>query len=70
MAANDRTLKCIRKQVLAVEQGHSITNFSMALIDDDPYHYQATMFGPTDSPFEERLDKLYLETQTRFAEWF
>jgi ubiquitin-conjugating enzyme E2 D len=67
MAGNNMALKCIRKQVLAVEQGNPTTNFSMTLMnDDDPYHYQATMFGPTDSPFEGGIYRLDMQFNDQY----
>ena len=66
MATNGLALKCIQNQVLALEQGHSTTNFSITLIDDDPYHYQATMLGPPDSPFEGGIYRLNMQFSHKY----
>ena len=66
MATNDPALNCILKQVLALKDGHPITNFAITLIDDDPFHYQATILGPLDSPFEGGIYRLRMRFDHRY----
>lgn len=45
--------KGLQKQVLALERNAPSTNLALSVVgDDDPCHYQATLRGPADSPFE------------------
>ena len=47
------TSKHFQKKIPALEQNSPSKNLSVSVVrGDDPYHYEAILFGPADSPFE------------------
>ncbi|UJR12778.1 hypothetical protein I4U23_016952 [Adineta vaga] len=59
--------KVLDKQILSLEKNAETTKFSITLINaDDPDHYQATIRGPVDSPFENGMYLLDVQFATEY----
>ncbi|UJR12932.1 hypothetical protein I4U23_017105 [Adineta vaga] len=60
-------MKVLDKQILSLEKNAETTKFSITLINaDDPDHYQATIRGPVDSPFEDGMYLLDVQFATEY----
>lgn len=53
--------KRIQKELLEIEKDQSIINFSVCLIDENQFHWQATIIGPEGSPYADGVFTLNID---------
>lgn len=52
------TIKRLKKELLDISKSTDMDNISMGTVNDNLYHWEATIFGLTDCPYEGGVFKL------------